>query len=84
MKKNVIIHVLIAQVFENDMKPKQVCLSCVSKLDVCISFMDMSREADGKFETLLQNKTEPVSNVNGSLLNGRTLVNNQVSYNIDP
>ena len=48
------------------MKPKHVCVSCVSKLESCVSFMDMLLEADSKFEELLQNKETADGSVNGS------------------
>lgn len=61
------------------MKPKQICLSCLSRLDLCASFIDMSREADCKFEILLQNKTIPQTILSESLSNSRTFSDNEVS-----
>lgn len=71
------------QVLENDMKPKQICLSCISKLDLCFAFVEMSRDADLKFEAILQNKITPQIHVlNDSLSNNKSSSNHHVSLNI--
>ncbi|XP_065222785.1 zinc finger and SCAN domain-containing protein 12-like [Planococcus citri] len=46
-------------VLENDNKPKQICLECISKLELCFSFIEMSLDADCKFEAALQSRSAP-------------------------
>lgn len=53
---------------EDDLKPKQLCYSCLSKLEMCYSFIESSIAADFKFDTIIQNS------YTGSITSDKVLV----------
>ncbi|KAK7592943.1 hypothetical protein V9T40_007695 [Parthenolecanium corni] len=53
---------------ESDIKPKQVCVACVSKLELCVSFIEMSLDTDYKFDAMLQTRILPQMQINNDRL----------------
>lgn len=54
MIRFIIQYFLLAQVQEDDIKPKQICASCISKLNLYSGLIDSCIAADQKFEVLIQ------------------------------
>nr|CAD7446794.1 unnamed protein product [Timema bartmani] len=47
---------VLSQVREDDFKPKQVCFTCVSKLEMCVDLVELSLSAEFKFDSILQTR----------------------------
>nr|CAD7411907.1 unnamed protein product [Timema poppensis] len=46
----------LTMVREDDFKPKQVCFTCVSKLEMCVDLVELSLSAEFKFDSILQTR----------------------------